>query len=1096
MCLLNGDLGGSFNATIDFGTEDIIENTYTPIAIENPRAYTSHTYYINWYFPYYGPFNQKDAEAGEYYIRSNSTPYTYSSDNTKNLTQFEAGTTYYTRRYGLASEQYNIRDGQDVSLSSDKKLVYFNQIKTVTKKKIPVKKIIKELVHVWGNEPYENIIINDLDTYGLEQLTYHGEEPLYCLRPVDSTIYEQMHIGGDELLCYRLTDDDKQLVRLDGIIHNFPTNERVEQSLSDILADTKHPFSFASPAQYNATQNYSWIGIKVDENSIKPFIVLCLSTGDDAGYHAIDLVYPNDLIAKPGEACTSILDKIKQMLGDYEYFYNLDGQFVFQKQRTYIKTQWAPLSGSVNDLKISPLDASSPNTYNFEGNKLLTALTNTPSLTSLKNDFTIWGVRKTAASVDVDIHMRYAIDKKPVMYRSFDGILYGSSALKNERITEHKIYEKRPVPEWLAATEDPAIPTASWWYLTDWAEYYKLLTKSNNNPPGMLFHYGSGQKGFTGDITFPNGETVSLQNALIFDYNTAEGSPYYNDNWEPFQHGFGTCLHTFEDFLAFQRNKPNFVSFIFDPHIPTDSITAQYVSTYLPGGIISLEDEGETISADAIVDWREIIYQMALDYFKYGERPDFLKIIAKNNRAFYPTGYTGYEQYYTDLQGFWRQLYNPYAELKIQYQNGAYYEARKIKDPSTGQYEVTSDNWSLPEITDVNSDYYLALGSESGLPSDENGQLIKIEIEKYEDRTPGEAVPADCLIRNSEVCEMIKQKTTAENGTIYLDANDERVFWNRNVFEAPETLNFWFDFIDATGDFSAVSVPAIGSRTKVVNDNKVKSMYYKEVPNFIYYTSTTFDLDKYRDKAGGYVFVILPEEMDQLFSISYRGKAATDEMDQLIYDYGYGTESISITALPIYHLEPNTRILVHDKKSGINGIYLIKKITLPLDYKGMMTIQATKLPTAKPEDTGEGDQEEFVGAIKQFYDGTDIDFLSKDMDLADEINEQFINAQENQSTFENFSSTFAHQLWNVDPIIIGDFSNELKATILQDLKIIPIHTASIALDEKVKTVLNSIYVQMIHDPTIVLHLSSDLITKLEDIDTLETYSVKVQNVSN
>ena len=268
-------------------------------------------------------------------------------------------------------------------------------------------------------------------------------------------------------------------------------------------------------------------------------------------------------------------------------------------------------------------------------------------------------------------------------------------------------------------------------------------------------------------------------------------------------------------------------------------------------------------------------------------------------------------------------------------------------------------------------------------------------------------------------------------------------------------------------------------------------MYYKEVPNFIYYTSTTFDLDKYRDKASGYVFVILPEEMDQLFSISYRGKAATDEMDQLIYDYGYGTESISITALPIYHLEPNTRILIHDKKSEINGIYLIKKITLPLDYKGMMTIQATKLPTAKLEDTGEGDQEEFVGTIKQFYNGTDIDFLSNEMNLADEISEQFISAQENQSTFENFSNTFAHQLWNVDPIIVGDLSNTFKASILHDLKIIPIHTASITLNEKVKTVVDSIYVQMIHDPAIVLNLSSDLITKLEDIDTLEAYSVPI-----
>jgi hypothetical protein len=41
------------------------------------------------------------------------------------------------------------------------------------------------------------------------------------------------------------------------------------------------------------------------------------------------LTYPGDLIGNIGESLTSILDKIKGILGDYEYFYNLDGMFVF-----------------------------------------------------------------------------------------------------------------------------------------------------------------------------------------------------------------------------------------------------------------------------------------------------------------------------------------------------------------------------------------------------------------------------------------------------------------------------------------------------------------------------------------------------------------------------------------------------------------------------------------------------------------------------------------------------------------------------------------------------------------------------------------------
>jgi hypothetical protein len=37
------------------------------------------------------------------------------------------------------------------------------------------------------------------------------------------------------------------------------------------------------------------------------------------------LVYPGDLVAAAGETVTSVLDKIVNMLGEFEYFYDLQG---------------------------------------------------------------------------------------------------------------------------------------------------------------------------------------------------------------------------------------------------------------------------------------------------------------------------------------------------------------------------------------------------------------------------------------------------------------------------------------------------------------------------------------------------------------------------------------------------------------------------------------------------------------------------------------------------------------------------------------------------------------------------------------------------
>ena len=100
----------------------------------------------------------------------------------------------------------------------------------------------------------------------------------------------------------------------------------------------------------------------------------------------------------------------------------------------------------------------------------------------------------------------------------------------------------------------------------------------------------------------------------------------------------------------------------YKPQIPQDEITN--------GG-------AGLIIGDKIVyscDWRELIYRMAIDYKNYADkdpttdpekmeddvnRDNFLMKVREWNPSFYPDGYTGYEQYYTDMEGFWRQLYDP-----------------------------------------------------------------------------------------------------------------------------------------------------------------------------------------------------------------------------------------------------------------------------------------------------------------------------------------------------------------------------------------------------------------------------------------------------
>ena len=69
------------------------------------------------------------------------------------------------------------------------------------------------------------------------------------------------------------------------------------------------------------------------ENSDTRYSVIKVQYGDVVGYKPTDLTYAGDLILDVGSSVTQMLDKLVSMLGEFEYFYNLDGQFVFQKKK-------------------------------------------------------------------------------------------------------------------------------------------------------------------------------------------------------------------------------------------------------------------------------------------------------------------------------------------------------------------------------------------------------------------------------------------------------------------------------------------------------------------------------------------------------------------------------------------------------------------------------------------------------------------------------------------------------------------------------------------------------------------------------------------
>ena len=55
-------------------------------------------------------------------------------------------------------------------------------------------------------------------------------------------------------------------------------------------------------------------------------------------------------------------------------------------------------------------------------------------------------------------------------------------------------------------------------------------------------------------------------------------------------------------------------------------------------------------------------------------------------------------------------------------------------------------------------------------------------------------------------------------------------------------------------------------------------------------------------------------------------------------------EKVTIKAIPIYYLEPNTIITIENNDSQVHGEYIINKITLQLTHNGTMSLVVTKAP--------------------------------------------------------------------------------------------------------------------------------------------------------
>lgn len=746
----------------------------------------------------------------------------------------------------------------------------------ITTEYIEIKDIVRNAVHKYGLEPYENIVISDIDDVAVELLDYKVVNQ-------GMFIYDISASESFSIYTSQMTFENQSIGQKfrNYALNNWPYDEEEingETVITPIYRDI--PFQLGDGLWYR--------------------IVKFVTYGETAGYRQTTLTYPGDLIVNAGSPLTQALDAVKNMLGEFEYFYDIYGKFIFQRKRIYHNIAW---NGAVaNEGEATYYDSlnSTQVSYEFNNGFLISSFSNKPNLSAIRNDYSIWG----ATNNNSPIHLRYAIDDRPLEYTSLmSGIRYYTRESVIRKTTHHvSFYNERSDVD------------CSSFYVDKDAFLNALLTLGKEKDPFVEIGDLTGFYEFVCERT---GGTA---------YNPKYSWLTYFSGDERFNDGVGRG----EDFGLSQ--------------VPA---TRDYEGLRIcVVHAISDPDIGEN---DQMVDWRELIYQMALDNARgEGYILQLSLAMTRDNFDHYKKGYPRVEDnpdltnvYFYDAENKeWKQVssfgetnYDKLAEL---HKKSAFLFGDKTKSnprwftPKTYVQEI--EEWQNTWNTGYDA-YY--------------PDMLAFWRDIYDLTLPGEIEPPQT-----------NASMSAEELRALYDAYDKKVkflerqvansYWNPDIidyydnivhFKDPGLLIFWIDFIGEGSELEKYKVGLIGRRSKSVKDNDVKAIFFRDTPEVLF-----IDPANNEPPVDGisYVRLTLSGGLVNYFHNSSQGKSAKEALDNLVYQHTYFQESIQLTSLPVYYLEPNVRISVSDEATGIKGEYFIKSFNYSFTYDGTMSIGATR----------------------------------------------------------------------------------------------------------------------------------------------------------
>ena len=718
----------------------------------------------------------------------------------------------------------------------------------LTVEKILIKDVIKSLLVEFGGERPENVIVTDIPDTIVKVVKWRGKTKLY--------------------------------------FYDTPGYKHFSTTLYEGVPNPKYPSSTAEGDFKESNGIIKWETSEDDFGTV-------FQTGQDVGYMNEPFVYPGILECSAGEAVTAVLDKIKNTLGNFEWFYDVDGRFIFQKIKNNLNESSVTDFLLMNESDYFNYANQKGVSYTFDNTNLITSIANNPQYKNIKNDFIVWGSKKSVSGAELPIRYHLSFNNKPdvdinrkrlaLVYKDYKGLLQPKFLKEDEVVCGSILASGADINKiYLSFETATGKQIIKMWdktrnaFMTYKSPDYEICYLSTEDWRTELYYRGLEADNKTFDKNYYaaelNAEWPKIKNVkkrkVFFTTPFVKNS----DNTT-----YQKIMATNENCLEY-RDKNIIIPTEIIPTIPVENAMLHCFP----------------IAHDILSRQEDITIKISSEKQLEGALRIFLRKFTYNS----------------DNQNYTLE------DSKIIQQFSAGTQVSQIKLSYDNKPADYANTYGDLEVTDLGERDIVALSFARGSVNI-GGQDLGLKINNDENLF------------------------ITENYDIY---QDDYYTTDTNSYD------YWLDFLEGDGTshqlISQFNTEKIGRRTKVVTDNSVNSIFPIELEDIVIINADGDNLNELElVESKKQEAVQVPPDIFSEFSIGGGGNSAYERIKDLIFTHTQYNETVSLSVVPIYYLDVNELISVFDNDTTVNGEYLIKSISLPLTPNGTSNISATKALT-------------------------------------------------------------------------------------------------------------------------------------------------------